>query len=259
MTGSQSVCLDRGLGSRPAAWRGPRILAAAGVCAVLLFSLGGWGLSIGSKRPWVHPVVGFADSYSETAKFHPWAATSLLAGFRGLAADLLWLKADSYWHHGQWQRMLPLYYLVVALQPRFTTAWSVGGWHMAYNLSEMARRNPEIPAEQRKMWADRWLQQGLSFLKTGLRYNQDKPDIYFDLGWTYYDKALNYPVAVRYLKQAVLKSNSLLNLKVLAHACEKAGLLQEALDTWKTLDQRGDSVARRFIVKLEKELAERGK
>src|SRR3990167_9629063 len=58
----------------------------------------------------------------------------VLSGFSGLAADMLWIEADEYWHKGEWQRAFPLYRTVTWLQPNFMDAWSIGGWHLAYNM-----------------------------------------------------------------------------------------------------------------------------
>ncbi|MCX8082394.1 MAG: hypothetical protein N3D17_03205 [bacterium] len=62
------------------------------------------------------------------------AGSLVLSGFRGIAADLLWLNIEDYWHKGQHYKMLPLFDAVSWLQPEYVTVWAVGGWHMAYNI-----------------------------------------------------------------------------------------------------------------------------
>ncbi len=62
------------------------------------------------------------------------AGSLVLSGFKGLAADLLWLNVEEYWHSGQHYKMLPILDAVAWLQPTYTTVWAVGGWHMAYNI-----------------------------------------------------------------------------------------------------------------------------
>ena len=221
-------------------------LASAGMALVGLFYAGAWGFDIQASRPWRAPTAGGMGSYGSSVRFDPLAATALFAGFRGFAADLLWLKADTYWHHGQWQRVLPLYQLIVLLQPRFTLVWSVGAWHMAYNLSDRAKRNPDFSPAQRDEQAGRWVQEGIRFLQTGLKANADKSDLYFDLGWTYFDKVGNFPKAVLYLETAARKSNSLLTRRVLAHAYERAGCNSDALRMWVLLDSQGQVVAKHW-------------
>jgi tetratricopeptide (TPR) repeat protein len=62
------------------------------------------------------------------------AGSLVLSGFKGLAADLLWLNVEEYWHSGQHYKMLPILDAVAWLQPTYATVWAVGGWHMAYNI-----------------------------------------------------------------------------------------------------------------------------
>ncbi len=73
------------------------------------------------------------------------AGSLVLAGFRGIAADLLWLNIENYWHSGQHYKMLPLFEAVTFLQPQFITPWAVGGWHMSYNVfADVGRRRDPI-------------------------------------------------------------------------------------------------------------------
>jgi len=62
------------------------------------------------------------------------AGSLVLSGFRGIAADLLWLNIEDFWHKGQHYKMLPLFDAVSWLQPEYVTVWAVGGWHMTYNI-----------------------------------------------------------------------------------------------------------------------------
>ncbi len=222
---------------RTGAWLG------AAACCVALLYVGLWGFRLQAERPFA-PAAASLSEYGETAGFLSFAATALVSGFRGLAADLLWLKADQYWHAGQWQRILPVYQLVTRLQPGFTLAWSLGGWQMAYNLSERAGRGDTAAAA--------WVQKGISFLKEGLRHNPEKADLYFDLGWTYFDKLKDYAAAIAYLEKAAHRDEASQTLRVLAHAYEKDGRPAQALAVWKKLLQRGDPAARRHAARLER-------
>ena len=62
------------------------------------------------------------------------AGSLVLSGFRGVAADLLWLNIEELWHQGHTYKLLPMFESVAWLQPRYITVWAVGGWHMAYNI-----------------------------------------------------------------------------------------------------------------------------
>ena len=39
----------------------------------------------------------------------------ILGGFRGIAVDILWLKMDEYWHHGEWYRVMPILRIITWL------------------------------------------------------------------------------------------------------------------------------------------------
>jgi len=67
------------------------------------------------------------------------AGSLVLSGFKGLAADLLWLNIENYWHKGQHYKMLPLFEAIAWLQPTYIIVWAVGGWHMAYNVFAIVR------------------------------------------------------------------------------------------------------------------------
>ena len=62
------------------------------------------------------------------------AGSLVLSGFKGIAADLLWLNIEDFWHKGQHYKMLPLFDAVSWLQPEYVSVWAIGGWHMSYNI-----------------------------------------------------------------------------------------------------------------------------
>ncbi|HPP11723.1 MAG TPA: hypothetical protein PKW42_03220 [bacterium] len=260
------------------------------------------------------------------------AGSLVLSGFKGLAADLLWLNVEEYWHSGQHYKMLPLLEAVAWLQPTYVTVWAVGGWHMAYNiyvqvgqdeskiseafqkqqetwsagdrakyevlveavrenkailqqldkkgktdelvkdyLSRLEKYQARIAALEEKE-ADKklvetvktlleiprnkifWYRQGVQFLKKGITYNPDKYDLYFELGWTYYHKGMDYPNAVKYLEKAIKHPHPDYVDDVLAHAYEKNGQIDRAIAQWEYLITRAPSfrsIAERMIHDLK--------
>jgi tetratricopeptide (TPR) repeat protein len=107
------------------------------------------------------------------------AVIASLGGFRTVAADLLWLRAERAWH-GDWWAMVPLMETITELDPHFLMAWKVYGWHCAYNL-----HGESVTLIEKRYWLDR----GLEVLERAVEANPDTWDMYFDLGWTYYDRA----------------------------------------------------------------------
>ena len=154
------------------------------------------------------------------------AGSFILAGFRGIGADLLWLQVENYWHSGQHYRMLPLFNSITFLQPHFITPWAIGGWHMAYNIYA------DVKTQKEK---NQWLQNGLDFLKKGIKHNPNRYDLYFELAWTYYHKAKKYPQAVKYFEKAVKFPHPDYVDDCLAHAYAKNGQIKEAIKKWEEI------------------------
>ncbi|MCX7917253.1 MAG: hypothetical protein N2589_03910 [bacterium] len=257
------------------------------------------------------------------------AGSLILSGFKGLAADLLWLNIENYWHTGQHYKMLPLLEIIAYLQPTYIVVWAVGGWHMAYNIyanvrsrgnsliEEIEKRLPKIEDKTKIELLDKvkndiknlieglmrdyvktedkiaeyinianknyqkieifkdkkeykeiydlfynlinvpvemlyWYTNGVSFLKKGITYNKDRYDLYFELGWTYYHKGMDYPNAVKYLEKAVKFPHPEYVDDVLAHAYEKNGQIDLAIKQWEKLLGTGfDYIAKRAIHSLK--------
>jgi len=108
------------------------------------------------------------------------AVIAALGGFRTVAADLLWLKAERVWDGGSWWAMLPILDAVTQLDPQFILAWQVYGWHTAYNL----HAESETIVDKRY-----WLANGVKTLERGVEANPGNWEMIFELGWTLYDRA----------------------------------------------------------------------
>lgn len=107
------------------------------------------------------------------------AVIAALGGFRTVAADLLWLRLERAWH-GDWWAMVPLLETITELDPHYVLAWKVYGWHCAYNLH----------GESKTLVDKRyWLRHGLKVLERAVEANPNDWETYFELGWTYHDRA----------------------------------------------------------------------
>jgi len=177
------------------------------------------------------------------------AGSLVMSGFKGLAADLLWLNMENIWHSGQHYKMLPLLDSISFLQPRYVTVWAVGGWHMAYNVYAAV----EDPKEKQF-----WYNQGVKFLKKGVSHNRDKYDLYFELGWTYYHKGKDYSNAVRYFERAVKFPHPDVIDDVLAHAYEKNGQIKKAIKQWEYVRDHCGSF-KNIALRALRELKTKGK
>lgn len=103
-----------------------------------------------------------------------------LGGFRGLLADVLWMRAARMQDQGRFLEMVQLAHWITQLEPRFTETWVYHAWNMAYNISTLF----SDPGDR---W--RWVQNGLHLLRDeGLRWNAGDPRMYWEVGWIYQNK-----------------------------------------------------------------------
>ena len=103
----------------------------------------------------------------------------LLGGFRGIVADILWLRAEEQKKDHDWDRLKTTVELITKLQPHFLSVWTFQGWNLAYNVSV------EWDAPEDKYT---WIKEGIKFLQEGVAKNRRSPDLIWDTAWTYYHK-----------------------------------------------------------------------
>ncbi len=106
--------------------------------------------------------------------------TVALGGFRGILADVLWLRALRLQDERRFFEIAQLSDWITKLQPHFASVWAFQAWNMAYNISVLFP-DPET------RW--RWVGQGIRLLRDdGLRYNPQSPALCRELGWLYQHK-----------------------------------------------------------------------
>ncbi len=106
--------------------------------------------------------------------------TVALGGFRGIIANMLWIRTTELQEDGKYFEAVQLADWISKLQPHFTQVWINQAWNMAYNIS-VKFPNPE----------DRWLwvQRGIELLRDqGLQYNPNQALMYRELAWFFQHK-----------------------------------------------------------------------
>ncbi len=106
--------------------------------------------------------------------------TVALGGFRGLIANVLWIRTTELQEDGKYFEAVQLADWITKLQPHFSQVWINQAWNMAYNIS-VKFPNPE----------DRWLwiQRGIELLRDqGLVYNPGQALMYRELAWFFQHK-----------------------------------------------------------------------
>ncbi len=128
---------------------------------VLLFGAGVWGqIALARQRPGDAPVMKES-------------VIAALGGFRSLAAEFIWFRADRLQSEGRFGELVQLASLLTSLEPHDAEVWNYASWNMSYNI---AARMPR--AEDR--WG--WVYAGVCLLRDeGLKWNPREPRLYFEL------------------------------------------------------------------------------
>ncbi len=114
-------------------------------------------------------VLGEIDPASESMKL----AT---LGMRGIAANLLWERANRYKREHDWDSLAATLNQISKLQPNFISVWQFQGWNLAYNVSI------EFDDYRSRY---HWIKRGIDFLRDGIRYNSEEPILDWEIGWTF--------------------------------------------------------------------------
>ncbi len=141
------------------------------------------------------------------------ALAPALLGFRQVAASLLWVKTDDYFHEGQYEPILRMVRLITTIDPHQIDVYTTGAWHMAYNFMDK-----------------RLIRTGLEFLEGGVKNNPTIYDLYFESGYTNMDKTRDFPKAIYWYTEASTKGTTdgktmppMFTWFQLAHAYEASG------------------------------------
>lgn len=110
--------------------------------------------------------LGEIDPASETMKL----AT---LGLRGVAANLLWTKANEYKKKKNWDRLSTTLNQIIKIQPNFMSVWEFQAHNLSYNVSV------EFDDYQYRY---HWVKKGMYFLISGIAYNKRDYKILTNLG-----------------------------------------------------------------------------
>jgi len=97
----------------------------------------------------------------------------VLLGMRGVAASVLWNKADEYRDKKNFTQLRETVESIILLQPHFKAVWRFQAWNLAYNVSN------ECDAVADRYY---WVKEGAKFLERGVNRNRMVPELYFDMG-----------------------------------------------------------------------------
>ncbi|MCX6345818.1 MAG: hypothetical protein NT018_12230 [Armatimonadetes bacterium] len=166
-------------------------------------------------------------------------------GFKEVIAGVLWVRADSFFHTGQYEAIIPLVRLVTWLDPHNIDVYTTGAWHLDYNFVDTSEMSDK-----------RYIPVSIAILKEGIANNPRIWDLYFELGWTHYNKKLlDYDKGLKYIEQAVKRPGFDINTgketprpeyvdRMLAHQYEKVGRFEDAIKQWRIARARSVAIAK---------------
>ncbi|MGC4046568.1 MAG: tetratricopeptide repeat protein [Armatimonas sp.] len=156
-------------------------------------------------------------------------------GFRQVIAGLLWVRADSFFHQGNYDAILPLIRMITWLDPNWLDVYATGGWHLMYNFTDTDQRSDR-----------RYLVPGLALLNEGIANNPDVYDIYKEKGWNNFDKVKDFAEAAAAYRAALAhdpKADTTQVMHALAHSLERAGDIEGAIKAWEDAIERHKKMA----------------
>ena len=127
--------------------------------------------------------LGQIDPTSETIKLATF-------GLRGVAALVLWEKANDYKMKEDWTNFTATLNQIVKLQPHFISVWIHQAWNMSYNMSV------EFDDYRERY---RCVIKGINFLKQGIEYNKTEPRLNWETGWVISQKIGRSWTSINYI------------------------------------------------------------
>lgn len=156
-------------------------------------------------------------------------------GFEQVVAGALWIRADDFFHRGQYQAIVPIVRIVTWLDPHNIDVFTTGAWHLDYNFVD----------EANSLSDKRYIPAAIALMKEGIKNNPDIWDLYFELGWTHYSRKLfDDAKAAECIAEACKHGSRDPNSgeitprpefvdRMLAHAYEKLGRFDDAIAQWR--------------------------
>ncbi len=203
--------------------RGNPKLVAGGLALLVVQGLLQAGIDPIRRQPAVEP-----QNAGKTfgSKFIPFEySLAALSGFRQVIAGLLWVRADSFFHSGNYDAILPLLRLITWLDPNWLDVYATGAWHLMYNFTDTDQRSDR-----------RYLPVGIALLDEGIAANSTIFDLYKEKGWNLFDKVKDFDAAVKAYSQARdMDPKHDVNMveHLLAHSTERTGNHEAAVKAWE--------------------------
>jgi tetratricopeptide (TPR) repeat protein len=162
------------------------------------------------------------------------AIWTAMSGFREVIAAILWVRADSYFHSGRYQEIVPLCRIITWLDPHEIDVYATGYWHMGWNFVDSQERSDR-----------RYLPEALEFLKDGIKNNWTVYDLYHEAGFTYLDdKTRKYEQSTQWFLAARARGEKPAYQHLIPHSLEHQARIAECIAWWRKLLKETESYLR---------------
>lgn len=151
-------------------------IASAVVLMIIVCGVQSRSLRMQRHRKLMQQTAGYTAGMPPMLTF----ATVALGGFRGVIADMLWLRVSRLQEQRRFVELVQLSDWVTKLEPYMPEVWIFHAWNMAYNVSVL------LPRPEDK-W--RWVKNGIELLRNeGIVLNPRSAKIHRELGWIFQHK-----------------------------------------------------------------------
>lgn len=187
-------------------------------------------------------------------------ALAALGGFRGLAANFLWMDVQRAWEMREWPRLRSLVEMVTTLQPRVPFFWTHGAWHLAWNASfDYERHFTGRGEDARRFMAKKWVDLGEELLQRGRVSLPESPQLLLKLGLLNWQRREDYLTAAEYYREASrLPKAPAYAFRFAGYGFEKAGKDEEAYEFlrkhWEAYPVKQEAFYPRHWFYIEREL-----
>ncbi|MDD5681040.1 MAG: hypothetical protein PHI59_07345, partial [Candidatus Omnitrophica bacterium] len=112
---------------------------------------------------------------------------------------------------------------------------------------------------------DKYIEEGIRFMKEGIARNRDVYDLWFNMGWIYYHKLQNYDEGIRYFRLATRQKHPSYIDRLIAHAYRKKGDIESEYKQWQycltifTDDKYHIDISKEHLEKAKEKLIKSGK
>jgi len=182
-------------------WRRIALIAAV-VCAWAPFKLA-WEMGIEREQNQLR-YGGIVVTRELRDQLSQGLTIGILAGFRNVVADFVWLEVTAAWEKYEWFKMEGLINAATSLEPRCVLFWDNGGWQLAWNVSIFVKNDViHQPNELRRLHDARfWALKGLAIYKRGIENNPTSWELWKSMGQLYQDRLHDYDNAAQAYRRA---------------------------------------------------------